>query len=237
MASPFARSNSAWGKKGEPNKERRVVMAVIVAGEQYYDLDGQLGEMKRQIRQRNGYPYDPKGLERHLQAGIEGRFIAPPVLRRLTDKQFIIDSTDGLEILADAGDVFVSIDPELCDRKLNHPSEPTKRTPVDVLTIVQPSNFFQIFGSLSLDAQKFCFTQAQIKGFAKKYRQWLRNPPNCYGENFLAFECREKIFVAQIYVNVNKDLVIIRRPFGDISTWGVEDKIHKDRVVVPQLVV
>ena len=49
-------------------------MAVIVTGEQYYDLDGQLSEIKRQLRQPNGYPFDPQKLKLHLQVAIEGRF-------------------------------------------------------------------------------------------------------------------------------------------------------------------
>ncbi len=49
-------------------------MATQVAGEQYYDLDGQLAEIKRQIRQSAGYPYDPLKLKTALQNVIEGRF-------------------------------------------------------------------------------------------------------------------------------------------------------------------
>lgn len=49
-------------------------MAQRVAGEMYYELDGQLLEIKRQLRQLNGYPYDPQLLKDFLQRGIEGRF-------------------------------------------------------------------------------------------------------------------------------------------------------------------
>ena len=45
-----------------------------VAGDLYFDLDGQLSEIKRQLRQPNGYPFDPFQLKAHLQAAIEGRF-------------------------------------------------------------------------------------------------------------------------------------------------------------------
>lgn len=47
----------------------------IVAGDMYRDLDGQLSEIKRQLRQQNGYPFNPMQLKYHLQAAIEGRFI------------------------------------------------------------------------------------------------------------------------------------------------------------------
>jgi hypothetical protein len=49
-------------------------MAQRVKGDLYFELDGQLVEIKRQLRQSNGYPFDPKLLRAHLQAGIEGRF-------------------------------------------------------------------------------------------------------------------------------------------------------------------
>lgn len=49
-------------------------MAKKVTGEQYYEIDGQLAEIKRQLRQSNGYPFDVESLKKHLQDGIEGRF-------------------------------------------------------------------------------------------------------------------------------------------------------------------
>lgn len=49
----------------------------IVAGELYETLTGQLFEIGRQLRQPNGYPFDPKQLKSHLQAAIEGRFSEP----------------------------------------------------------------------------------------------------------------------------------------------------------------
>ena len=47
----------------------------IVAGELYGTLTGQLFEIGRQLRQPNGYPFNPEQLKAHLQAAIEGRFI------------------------------------------------------------------------------------------------------------------------------------------------------------------
>jgi len=54
-------------------------MATPVAGELYESITGQLFEIGRQLRQPNGYPFDPKMLKRTLQAAIEGRFnLEPP---------------------------------------------------------------------------------------------------------------------------------------------------------------
>lgn len=59
---------------GRAKQSKEIVMAVQVAGELYYDLDGQLTEIKRQLRQPNGYPFDPSALKNALQDAIEGRF-------------------------------------------------------------------------------------------------------------------------------------------------------------------
>jgi hypothetical protein len=51
-------------------------MANLVTGEQYYELDGQLGEIKRQLRQLSGYPFSVDGLRVALQDVIEGHFVS-----------------------------------------------------------------------------------------------------------------------------------------------------------------
>ena len=45
-------------------------MATIVKGDLYEQLDGQLHELKRQIRQKSGYPHDPERLKAALQVII-----------------------------------------------------------------------------------------------------------------------------------------------------------------------
>ena len=49
-------------------------MATNVKGDLYYVLDGQLGEIKRQLRQKQGYPFNPEELKMALQAIIDGKF-------------------------------------------------------------------------------------------------------------------------------------------------------------------
>lgn len=55
-------------------------MAHRVAGdlarEIYIEIDGQMLEIKRQLRQTLGYPFDMMALRRHLQDAVEGRFPA-----------------------------------------------------------------------------------------------------------------------------------------------------------------
>ncbi|MEK7109097.1 MAG: hypothetical protein AAB919_01525 [Patescibacteria group bacterium] len=49
-------------------------MAVKVAGELYESVTGQLFEIGRQLRQPNGYPFDPEQLKNFLQLAVEGKF-------------------------------------------------------------------------------------------------------------------------------------------------------------------
>jgi hypothetical protein len=49
-------------------------MSKILTGDQYVELDGKLAEIKRQMRQPDGYPFDPEKLSAFLQRAIEGRF-------------------------------------------------------------------------------------------------------------------------------------------------------------------
>ena len=53
-------------------------MAIQVAGELYESITGQLFEIGRQLRQPNGYPFDPNQLKIALQDAIEGRFGSLP---------------------------------------------------------------------------------------------------------------------------------------------------------------
>ena len=49
-------------------------MASKVAGELYESITGQLFEVGRQLRQPNGYPFNPNQLKQALQKVIEGKF-------------------------------------------------------------------------------------------------------------------------------------------------------------------
>src|SRR3989344_1656623 len=54
----------------------KIVMAPErVAGDLYVDIDGQFLEIKRQLRQKTGYPHDPMHLVEHLQAAIDGNLV------------------------------------------------------------------------------------------------------------------------------------------------------------------
>lgn len=71
-----------------------MAVKTAVAGELYESITGQLFEIGRQLRQSDGYPYDPYQLKRHLQAAIEGRFSVPSATFRFDKRQ------DGWELVS-----------------------------------------------------------------------------------------------------------------------------------------
>lgn len=56
-------------------------MATPVTGEMYYKLGVQLLEIKRQLRQPDGYPFDPDKLKIALQNAIDGIFLTQKLLK------------------------------------------------------------------------------------------------------------------------------------------------------------
>ncbi|MCL5795000.1 MAG: hypothetical protein M1338_01445, partial [Patescibacteria group bacterium] len=61
-------------RRADEKRKEVLVMAKCVTGELYEKITGQLFEIGRQLRQKNGYPFNPEELKWHLQAAIEGRF-------------------------------------------------------------------------------------------------------------------------------------------------------------------
>lgn len=72
-------------------------MAQRVAGELYFDLDGQLSEIKRQLRQPNGYPFNASHLQRALQNAIEGRFDGLPSIQYLVTVNYDLSVEDAVK--------------------------------------------------------------------------------------------------------------------------------------------
>ena len=86
----------------------------------------------------------------------------------------IIDACDGVNVLADANDVFAYIDPVLKDLKADQRGSAFGKTFVEVYETQKAGTFTQLFGSLSPDLRKLCLTQNQIVCFIKKYRDWIQ---------------------------------------------------------------
>lgn len=141
----------------------------------------------------------------------------------------VIDACDGANVLADANDVFVYIDPDLKNWKADQQGSTSGETFVEVYEMEKKDGTFsQMFGSLSPDLQKLCLTQDQIISFVKKHRQWLRT--DGYGTFFL-FVSNEQYFVADVFFSDALLTVRVAR-FGRSFVWRAG--AHR-RVVVPQL--
>ena len=67
-------------------------MATKVAGELYESITGQLFEIGRQLRQPNGYPFDPIQLQVALQFAIEGKFGSIVVEAKATTSPTVLAS-------------------------------------------------------------------------------------------------------------------------------------------------
>lgn len=143
-------------------------------------------------------------------------------------QQVIIGATDGTENLADANDVFSSIDSDLKNWGLNVKGKETTGTPVEVLEMVKNGNFQQIFGSFGRDLDSLCLTQHQIKRFVKDQKTWLRTDRYT---TFFLFKENGEYFVARVYLSSGGvcGVYVSRLSCGDV--WGA---VVRRRFVVPQ---
>ena len=145
------------------------------------------------------------------------------------NESLVLNSVDGKEILADAKDLFMYIDSDFKNYGADEKGLATGEIFVHVYGMTKDATFSQMFNSLSSDVKKLCLTQAQIKGFVKKYRHWLR--ADGYATFFL-FESNSQLFVANVHVRSDGGLEVNVRRFEYSLVWRAECCL---RVVVPQL--
>lgn len=147
------------------------------------------------------------------------------------DKSLVLDAIKGTEILAEAKEMFKYIDSDFRNWKADEKGPATKETAVHVYEMAQDATFSQMFGSLSSDLRKPCLTQAQIKNFVRKYREWLRTGG---WATFFLFESNKELFVAHVDVLSDGLLWVDVRRFEYSYVWSAEGRY---RLVVPQLAV
>lgn len=140
-----------------------------------------------------------------------------------------LDAADGTETLANAKDVFSYIDLNLKNWSTDKKGPATKETSVQVYEMTKDANFAEMFGSLSPDLHNLCLTQAQIKKFVIKHRNWLKT--DGYATFFL-FEEDGRFFVAHVHVYSGGSLSVYVLRL-DFSLVWIADHCH--RLVVPQL--
>lgn len=207
-----------------------------VNGEQYFNIDGKILEIKRQIRQKGGSSLNPKLVELALQDIIEGRFNKkvesnPSILKLISGGEKItIESLDGQEFISGAKDIFKSyIDEDFKTWGINKPGSATTEIQVDVHEMVKDGTFKEIFTSISDDLEKLVMTQAQICLFCKKHLNWFRQDEYC---TFFLTKQGEEYFVVYVSVLFGGLNVSVYR-FENDDVWYVE---CRRLVVVPQLV-
>lgn len=149
-------------------------------------------------------------------------------LRLLTDEPLIIDAVDGRETIANASDVFAYIDPDFRNWKADEAGPATDKTPSVVYEMTKDGHYAELFGSIHRDIQKLCFTQAQIKSFVKKHREWLLTHG---GGTFFLFRSHGAFFVARVHVYSDGLYVHVYR----FECSGFWDAVCRHRLVAPQL--
>ena len=207
-----------------------------VTGEHYFSIDGQMLEIKRQLRSKSGSPLNPEFVILALQDIVEGKFNyerqAPetPSITRLIESGVMIEKCDGKAFIGKADKTFKSfIDSDFKDWGLNRAGNITEETLLDIHEIVEDARFSQIFPSINSDLDKLVVTQNQIIRFCEKHPTLLRQEG--YGTFFLIKENGE-YFVVHVSVNAGGLYVGVYRLGYDVVWIGV----CRHRVVFPQLV-
>jgi hypothetical protein len=152
------------------------------------------------------------------------------ILRLISGRETLtIDALDGSDdLLADDG-TFAWIDSDFKNYGADEACRPTAEINVEVHEMVKNVTFAQMFGSLSSDLQKLCFSsRAQIKSFVKKHRQWIKDD----GRSALfLYKSNGQYFVAVVCVRSDGLHVRVRR-FEFAYLWNAG---YCHRIVVPQL--
>lgn len=213
-----------------------------VASDQYYQITGQLFEIARQIRLKGGSSIDPKRVIHALQKIIDGQFEddsneGPAEKTRTTETfttcvpggcNIVIDALDGTETLATAQEVFrAGIDGDFVRWGTNKPGIATREQAVDVHKLVKHGTFAQMFGSLGVDLNMLCMSQAQIKKFCREHAALLSKTD----ATLFLFKSDEQFFVAHVLVDSGGLYVRVGR-FACDGGWG---PAGSHRMVVPRL--
>ncbi len=207
-------------------------MAQRVAGEDYFGIDGQLLEIKRQLRQPNGYPFDITKLRAHLQLAINGNMSTKAgenVYLRPISPELTILPTNGTRTIAHASKLFTGyIDGGF--KNLDVPSLPSPTRSVMVYEQVKDGSFQDTFGSLGRPLDELCLTQDQIIAFVEREASWLH--PQGYGTFFL-FKEGDKFFVAFVDRHDAGRLKVYVSRLSDDCVWYA---VCRYRFVFSQLV-
>ena len=224
-----------------------------VTGEQRDDIDGQMIEIKRQLRLKSGSPIDPKLVKLALQDIVEGKFIVKEnkiveekpstlsILRLISDGEALgLKELDGKRIIYNSKKTFLSfIDEDFKNWNLNKEGVATPETPVQVNEIVQDSTFMEIFSALAGMWNQKWVSQHQVIEFCENLFAWL-SPTGATmflvkkDENQPIDEANPQDNLVVVLVRVySVGLIVSMNPLENGYRWFAE---FLRRVVSPQLI-
>lgn len=158
--------------------------------------------------------------------------------RILTDRELIIGSVDGTEVLAPAtcGDVFGWVDPYLEEFDLTKKEAPTGETPVGIYRMKQDGTTGELFGRFCPDFAKIYLTQHQVKEFGRKFGLLIRN--HKFQARFLLRPPGSTHFVVaavSCFCGRGEPLEITFRPIEPVGGRNVLSVAHHQVFVVPEM--
>jgi len=188
-------------------------MAEQVGGEQYREIDGQLHEIKRQLRQKKGYPYELAKLKYHLQLAAEGKFIAKQ------PNKFLRIISSGLPImLGEDAKGKTKVSTEIL---------------VDVFFTILTANFAEMFGTSFAELRRQCFTPDQIELCIKEFQQYRYHEMLDGYTLFFLVEQENKFYVRGVYLNAadeDEPAIVDNFKFNVMRDWEANEKYG---IVVP----
>ncbi|MFA6534093.1 MAG: hypothetical protein WCT37_02865 [Patescibacteria group bacterium] len=191
----------------------------------------QLGELIAQAKSKDGKP--PRVTRENLQTFLRNPdgFVAggTQYLRLLPGQPLTIGPTSGSRIIANAVDVFkAGIDGDFNNWGVNRPAKETEEMVISPpYELVTNGKFAEIFGSLSADPRRLCWTQDQIIKYVVTHPDQLGA-----NRNFFLTESGGEFFVVDVYVYDDGRLNADVGRFDLARVWRAEDR---HRFFAPQL--
>jgi hypothetical protein len=156
----------------------------VVTGDRYYEIDGKLSEIKRQLRQPSGYPFDVDQLSAALQAISEGKFGEIAGHKR-GNASVRVDTTLGLKGLLDALGAKDWTGGDILSPKWNPPpilNRGTYESDVEFLELGQDMTTSEIEAMVAVkDGYRLALPEETLAACAKDKDAQRKGPIVCVG--------------------------------------------------------
>ncbi len=221
-----------------------------VTGEQYIRIDGKILELKRQLRQESGCPFDPEDFIDSLQCNIEGKFLKRDkkfskrplqVISQTSNLKLIsgnseinLEATDGSRFISEAEPTFKDkIEENFKRYNLGKKSIPTEKTLVSVYESTKPGTGQEFFKRFFVKLDELVLTQNQIIDFCEKHPSLLcQNGVTLFliKEYYKYFIVWVKIHSNGLWVNVhhfNHENIFVSHHYIVVPTQFRREEIFK----------